>query len=237
MLAISINLRFLHTINRAKCVMNMQIAIRHLQLITVVILVLAVSSCGKVDETPDIQACFEQYKSAILDKDGPTASTLVTQSTINLYGEYRMLALFSDKQEIAARPISDRLSVAMLRHMMDMNYLEQLTAQQLFMYGVSEGWVGSSEFSYITMGELQIEDNRATCSALINGTKSPESLSFEKTDTGWKMNLIPLMASVNSTLRQVAVMQGISEDQLIINALEELSGKKVNPKIWEKPKR
>ena len=182
-------------------------------------------------------ACFKQYKAAIIAKDGPTASTFVTQSTIDMYGEYKRLALNAEPQEIATKPISDRMSVAMLRHMMDMNYLSQLTDQQLFMYGVSEGWVGSSELSYITMGEVQIEDNHASCPILINGTKSPESFIFEKSATGWKLDLLPLMASVNTSLGQLAAMQRISEDQMILIALEEISGKKPSPKIWEKPKR
>ncbi len=217
--------------------MNMQKALRNLQLLPIVILVLAVSSCGKVDETPAVRACYNQYKAAILAKDGPTASTLVTQSTIDMYGEYKRLALNGEPQEIATKPFSDRLSVAMLRHLMDMNYLEQLTAQQLFMYGVSEGWIGSEELASLTLGELQIEDNRATGELIVNGTKAPISFTFEKTQTGWKLDLAPLLKPVNSSIAQIAKMQGVTEDELILSALEEISGRKVSSKIWEKPRR
>lgn len=205
---------------------------------TLCVLCVLVAGCSK-DESAAVEQAFEEYKAAIVAGDGAKAVSRVTQSTVDYYGNLKRLTLEAGADEIRALSFTDKASIGLMRALMDLSYLRQLTPEQVFMYAVQEKWIGEGAMIQGTTIEgIRIDGERADAAYVASGRTSPFRFEFMKESGMWKVDLTSLIAGVDQMFRKQMASGGgaLSEEQLVLSLLNARTGKKLGPEIWNKPK-
>lgn len=185
------------------------------------------------EEKGAVRQCFEDYKQAIAAQDGKTAATLVTGSTLDYYGRMQGLALRGEESEVKGLPFTDKLMVLSLRHRVGMPTLEQMTSESLFVHAVNEGWIDKDSTVANELGEVAVKGESATGVHIFSGEASPYKWTFLEEDGRWRLDINSLLPLVNETMKQLIQQAGSTEEAVLMDALESVSGKEVPAAIWE----
>ena len=200
----------------------------------VVVPVLFAVGCNK-DERPAVQNAFDAFQAALASKDGQKAVTLLNQASVDYYGDLLQLATTAGPDELMRRPFGDRMTIAMVRSRIDLAYARKLTPEQFFMYIVQEGWYGSDQLKGGVIENLTVEGDHA--SADFRGLQGSSAIPYElsKENGVWKNDLKSLIAVVS---RGSASMMSSPEEEndFILMALAQKTGKPIPSSIWDKPK-
>jgi hypothetical protein len=204
---------------------------------SVTVTVLLLASCGgDGGEEAAIRQVFQRYRSAILARDGSIAANLVTQNTLEYYENIRAVAAEAGTETIAQRSMFDRLFIALLRVEVGPRELREMTGQELFVLAVDRGLIGEEDVRASEIGEVTIEGDVAMGEAISDGRASGLSWRFAREGNGWRLDLTSVFPVANLAIKQVAQREGLSEDALIFQVVESVTGQRVSDEIWEEPR-
>ncbi|HYH32052.1 MAG TPA: hypothetical protein VD903_16895 [Pseudonocardia sp.] len=190
---------------------------------------------AQADSEQAVRAVFAAYKQALLNRDAPAATARVSDSTIEYYGSLARLAGTGGPEEIGARSLVDRLTIALLRTQRSPADFAAVDGRQLFAYAVDAGLVDSSTVADVELGDVRVAGERAFAQAVIRGRSTPFDYEFVRADGRWLFDAVPALQAGNSALQVVAQKSGVPEDEFIFRAVESATGQRVDESIFAKP--
>lgn len=184
-----------------------------------------------------VNTVFTSYKNAIVSKNGHQAFELINQKTISFYTTVWKASNQADSLTVTSFPFEKKLWVLTTRHLVTPNKATQFNSQLLFEYLVKNGWIHKENIASLAIGEISIENNFAIAQMLSEGYEIPYFFLFEKENGTWKINLIAMLETAGRNVEAIIRESEFSENQFIIQSIEQLSGKKANKSIWQPFKR
>ncbi|QDU36936.1 hypothetical protein Mal4_12370 [Maioricimonas rarisocia] len=196
-------------------------------------IVLTAGSCsGEPKPAQQIQNVFREFRTAIGNRDGFAAVGLVTAKSLQLYEEYRELALHADEETLQKRPPADQLQILLLRHRFTAEQLEQTTGPQLLASVIESGFYGNSLES-IQLGGIAVKDDMAHASAYIDGAPSTSRYLFWREDGDWKFDLAAMAKKSNQDLTTLASQEERTPTEQATHMYSDITGEAVSPEMWQ----
>ena len=187
---------------------------------------------GCAREEKAVAKAFEDYRSAILNKQGSVAVNLVTQRTIDDYQQQLDWALSADRQTVESLSLANRLQVLMLRHRIPAETLKGLDGASVFAYAVDQNWIGQNAIVRMSIGKVHVASNRATAEVRSDGKATSTRFQFAREKGKWRIDLIPLLQGADQALQIAARQKGMTENAFMYSMMESISGRKVPKTIW-----
>lgn len=187
------------------------------------------------DDETAVCAAFAAYRKALQDRDAPAALALVPDSTIAYYDRLAGIASASGPEEISTLSMIDRLTIAVLRIQHPTAELAAMDGRQLFSDGVETGRIGSSTPADAQLGTVRIAGDRAYIQVVADGTATPVDFEFVHVDGAWLVDVVALLHVVNSVMEDGARQTGIPENRLIFEAVESVTGRRIDESIFARP--
>lgn len=199
--------------------------------------VLNMKQSGWEPDSVDEQAArqtFTAYKYALLNNLGKDASDLISEKTIQHYAHLRSLALAGTVEEVNTLSAYNKLVVLNMRHTLSNKLLQQMSAKDIFAYGVEQEWISKESVAPYEIGTINIYGAYASA-ALLKGEKDTGTLlEFLNENEVWRINLLPILKKTSQSFTARVSGKNLEhENRIILNIIESMSGRKTTKKIWE----
>jgi len=136
-----------------------------------------------------VDAVFEEYRQALLLRDGNAANQTVNQATFEYYDRVMASALTAGPADLDALPLSEALAVLSMRAALGQELLDVADGQELFSIGVARGLVGDN------IDSLQIDRIEVNGDEALGYVQGVASIRFEVQDGEWRIDL-PFLTSL-----------------------------------------
>ena len=192
-----------------------------------------VSLTGSAVASPEdeVRASFERYRKAVQARQGSVAAREVDESTRRYYDKLRATALSAP--DIHPLALSDKIMVLRLRIELSPALLHDLDGRGLIAYAVDKGWVSGEQIGSATLGKITVSGSRAEAPLIMGKQTGRAPFVFHKEKDGWRVDLTAFNATTTRELKAVAKQQKLTEDQLVMNLLQQLLGRAVPEKVWQ----
>ncbi|MCC6796318.1 MAG: hypothetical protein IT366_14445 [Candidatus Hydrogenedentes bacterium] len=187
------------------------------------------------EEEQAVRACFENYRSAVNESDGATATSIVSANTLKRYDENANHAKHSDRATIQLLPLIDQLTILMSRCKISASELANISGGGLFATAVSAGWVSKNALYGLNLGRIEIKGTRAEAEGIINGRVTPAPQVFVFEDEDWKYDLVATFDTIEDALSQLAARNELSAQELVFSMIESNLGEAPSESIWNPP--
>jgi hypothetical protein len=200
----------------------------------------AAAARAQADDVAAIRDLFNRYKTALLSGDGATAARLVDTETFQYFEEIKALTLTGAEDAVRQRPFVDRLLIVTMRHELPATELEGMDLEGLLEHAIDAGWIGKQSIMSLGIGEITVDGDEATAVA-VTPTQSPGTETselryrFVRDQGEWRFGFRSLVESINQMIAQITKQMGTDQDALIFVLVEQLSGRKVLPEVWQLP--
>lgn len=195
---------------------------------------IAVTSPPTPEEDAEaVLASFEEYRQALLSKDGGNAVLHVDGDTIHYYEDMRKAALHSPRSDVEALGLMDRLMVLMLRLRVPKVELEGMDGTSMFVYAVDNGWIGAESVQRLQLGSPKPVGDTARAPVMSNGQETPMKALFNRETGEWKVNLPSLSALAEPAFKHLAEQSGYEENEFLFLLLQQVTGKRPTEDVWE----
>ena len=188
--------------------------------------------CGNKDKQL-VQKCFDNYKSAILKKDGSSSTKFVTLDTLKEYEKYLEWCRHASKKDLNALSFINRFQVLLIKHRVPKEKILALNGKSLFEYAVNNDWIGKDAVIKTEIDNINISSGRAVADVIIGGKNTSSQYHFLFENRQWKYDLVQLLKTSNILMVQMAQKKGLEENKFIFLIAESLSGEKVQESIWQ----
>ena len=188
---------------------------------------------GENKDAQEIRETFNDYKSAVLEADGATASALVSSETLDYYEDMRRIAVSAGPHEIGQQSLINKLFITRARLQIGVDRLKRMTGKELFEYGVERSWISRGDTARQELGDISVSGDVANGEVLSGG---PTSYDFFREGGEWKLDFIAILRSVNVVLEAQASKSGRTADEYLFLILESIVGRSVPKGIWERPR-
>lgn len=195
------------------------------------------SPTGSRDEGAEVVAAFDDYKSALIARDGEAAAGIAADPTLDYYDEMRTLALTASRREVKRLRLVDQLFALGLRHFLPPARLQKMDGFEVFEYSVDEGMVSENVVSKMEASGADVSGNRALLSVEINGEQAPFTFAFVKEEGNWKIDMTELLQLSDSGFQSLADQSGKSDEAFLMQILTSMSGTRPSKDIWKPPAR
>lgn len=192
------------------------------------------------DPSQAVREDYATFRAAVLSKDGPAASRLVSREMLNTYDRARRLALDSAGTDFDDLGQTDVLLVFQARKLLSTEALENLAREEggLFAWGVRNGLVRRDMVEAFALDAVQVEGERAVASLTKGGQPVTDAVfEFVREDGRWKFDMRKLMKQVEGQLDAVRKQAGKSKIELALFLLERTYGEPLPPQILNGPLR
>jgi hypothetical protein len=186
---------------------------------------------GVEKKSESIFKVFSAYKEALLAADGVEACNLVCAETIGWYSDSIKEALNLDRKELSQQDILKKFTIVRMRHEFPKKEVEQMSGKDMFILGVKKGWVGFASIPNTNLD--RVEEKEDTAIGYMAAAPDTPAFFFIKENGQWKISLVGSFPLIIKTLKHYIDSKGMTEDEWIISTLNNLSSKKVNPKIFD----
>lgn len=180
----------------------------------------SVSLADDAQQVKDVRSAFENYRKAVLNDRGDKAAELVTQGTLDYYGEMKHVALTAPAREVKSLAAGEKFFVIRLRLAIPREQLTLLSAKELFSYSVKSGWIGKDGVRNMKLGKISVSDTFAAGEYSSRGKKSPIKFQFRKESETWKLDLLPLAKLSSELFDYLAKQQGLSQNEFVFRLLK-----------------
>lgn len=187
---------------------------------------------GFSQEAKKIVETFTAYQQAVIHGEGIRAFELVNQNTVHFYNEVWNASKMADSATVSKFPFEEKLWILTTRHLVPRTRASQLTTQSVFEYLIKNGWIHKEDLGALQLGEISIEGKYAIAPMKQNSIELPYFFQFEKENGIWKVNLIAMLETAGRSVEAMIEISELSEETVIIESIEQLSGKKTNKAIW-----
>lgn len=196
-------------------------------------LILVCSAIAKQDKK-QITACFEQYKTAILQEDAELALKCLDSNTISYYSTIASLSRTATRDNIDTLPIMSKLLVIVVRHRVPKQELLKMKGRELILYAVKNGMLGDkASIDQTTITKISIEDNTARAMFRDGKEVTNNYFRFNKEAEGWKLDMTSIFSTVAKSFNRVISQSGLTENDFIFRLAESTTGRRVDDTIWE----
>lgn len=208
------------------------------QMLRMALVALAVAAGGcaggsGTDDAAAIRETFAAYHAALATRDGRRALALVDRGTVAWYDEARKLALHAPPERVRALPLTQRLQVLMLRHLLDYRSVSQMSGADVLRFLVEQGYAsGAPPGDRAGLAEFRIEGDRARAVLHVRERATPIVWGFRREDGRWKIDLTSVLPLAASTMAIVADRSGLTEDEFLLEVLERRTGRPATEAIW-----
>ena len=194
----------------------------------------AITSVGQQTEENLVRQTFDGYKSAILNDKGEEASNYVDSTTIRYYTDIIDVVKNADSSRVDTLPLIDKITVFSIRHRATKDEILSMNGKDLFVYAIKNGMVGKNSVANNSVGNIKIDKTFAKGQLLVNGRPAPLYFEFHKENGKWKLDLTSLFPVSNITFKKMVDESGENENDFLFTILENLTGRKPGPEIWQK---
>jgi len=179
---------------------------------------------------------FRAYKQAVLQSDGAAAAQVVTQESRDYFRGLADRALTSDSAELHRVHLSDRIYSLLLRHDVPPAELQRMSGADVVSHAVEQGWIGREGAEGLRLGNYQVDGDAASGTILRpDGSATAFEIGFVKQDGRWRVDLVALMALTRAAFDYSQQQSGLDEDAFVLALLEKVTGRAVDPTIWNPP--
>jgi hypothetical protein len=205
-----------------------------MSLYKIVLVICALMICDYIyaGEVQDINNSFSFYKKTLTDNNPVLAVGLITQSSLDYYADLKRLALHANSDQIKNLDFSQKMLVLIFRMRITKNELQGMSARQLVMHAIKNGWISKAAMKNYTLGEINITGSTAYAEYKKAGRPSKSKLVFVKEEGAWKFDLVALMSEADKYMKAYADRANVSENKLVEALVERSTGQKVTPALW-----
>lgn len=188
---------------------------------------------GQQQDGVVVRQTFQSYWTAIQDRDGARARSLVTAATLNSYENLRDQALYSTRSELDKSPIFERLIVLNFRLRFTLAELQMTPGAELFSRGIDQGWTASGSTGESALKDVVIVGDRAQARMVSGPSDTGSRIHFASEDGQWKVDLLSLSAAVEQSLQAYLQSDDVTEQRLVEETLAASYGAALPDHIWE----
>jgi len=191
-----------------------------------------------IPEDPEVTAVkrgFAEYKAALKQRDGTRAAETVSRNSFEYYDRMRKLALSAPREELALLEGTERMLVLALRLQAPLDLLTSATPEELVAHAVSTEAITDTGVARTELGEVRAEGGLARGWVVVDGNPTQGILQFVHEGGRWKFDLEFAMKSSAGLIDAIAQRNGLTEDEVILNLLEQGAQQPVGPEIWQPP--
>ena len=113
------------------------------------------------------------------------------------------------------------------------NEIVEMKDADAFLFAIKNGMVGKNGVVDASIGQVIVDTTFAKGKLISAGKESSIYFNFYKEAGIWKLDLTALFLLSNQALKKMIEATGKSENDLLIEILESLTGKKVGSDIWK----
>ncbi len=181
-----------------------------------------------------VEDLFEEYKTAIEQKQYGKAAGLIDQKSVEYYNQVIKLALEKERKQLGEVNFNSKLMALALRQSYSKKELKDLTGEQVFAFAAENHLNPMDSIGQYTIAKTVMESglSKAVSRMYRKGELTKTYLKFIKVDGVWKMNFASVMNDDND-LNTSIVLSGIKdENKRAIKIVESISGKRIKRNIW-----
>lgn len=185
------------------------------------------------DASDRVRTVFEEYRTAILAKDGETAAARVGEGVISRFDEWRNAALVADRPSLQRLSVGTQIFVLRARLELSRAELQSLSGRGLFVHAVTAGWIPRSSVEGWQTGIATIDDRSASLT-LTKGTGEMQ-MPFVFEQGEWRIDLSPAMAADETELEDRESDPDGSLGEFVEEWLRDHSSEPFDPAVWDGP--
>lgn len=187
-------------------------------------------ACDK--EIEDLKAMDRAWDRAVDDGDGQKAASFLSKASIAHMDTLLTHARKSSRKQVEALCYSDRFDVLAMRLIMTQSELSRATGWESYVHLVNDGLVWSTTYYKRTRYSVDADRPQARVTYQVPFTKETFNSHFIKEDGKWKGDFVSNVAEINKMAKARAKELNITENQLLIQTLEEAWETEVPDSIW-----
>lgn len=181
-----------------------------------------------------VRTALEQYRKALLERDGELASRTVDKKTFETYQHYLELARTVDRAGLDALDLMAKLAVLRLRHELGAARLAVATGREIFALGVDKGWVSDNSVRNADIAKIAIDHTSASVS--ISAAPHVPIFFFFKEGDGWKFALWKTIAMAEPALQAMMAESGETDEvAYVVGLIEAISQRKFDRALLNGP--
>jgi hypothetical protein len=206
---------------------------------------------GCSDKKERVLACFNDYKNAVLQRDGEKAVGFLSNSTLRYYDNVVSLVVHSDSAALAKTQLSLRFAVLSIRHrfkrqeylgidgkgLLQLYIEKEMFSEEIVPFStvtdvVVLGGSINEKAALSAVTDISVSGDHATARLVLDGEKTDFLYDFVYEGDAWKLDLVPTIAAANEELSDVVHVSGVDENGWIFDRLKVLSGVRPTGAIW-----
>jgi hypothetical protein len=196
--------------------------------------VVALVGCDKeAPEKDAIRLSWKRIDQANESKDGETAASLFTASSIERYRPLIKLGLDGKKKDLEGLDAWDLSEVFLMRICATRKELEALDPRAYVVHATSQGWYVTGESQTAEPGKIRITGEKATVHFYDGSKPTGDTGTFLKEGGVWKWDEESWRAGFNTYARLSAAEVGVTVPEFLIADIEDRTGKTAPKNIWD----
>jgi hypothetical protein len=186
-----------------------------------------------------VMAALDAFLLAASANRGAAVAPLVTQQSFQWYEDLRRLALEANAAQVHALPLRDRMQVLMLRHVASPAELRSLNGRALLIRAIDRGWTLGQSWMFTDespFGQVQVAGEGAQVALRGQRLPTPLHVEIRREQGAWRVDVTSIVQVGSTAYSSAARSRGRSEDELVFQMLQTLSGSPVAQIIWDRPR-
>lgn len=199
-------------------------------------LLLVAPAQAAADEELAVRQAFEDYRNALLDRQGDIAGFLVTPETLGFYMRAAEAALQATSDDLAELPLVQQLLALRLRQAFPPDRLQAMTAEDLVGASVGEGLMDPRGLRGLSLGPVEVIGGVALAPQVDpQGREIGVIWRFRKVDDIWRIDLRPSLMAANGLLVALQRQRGLSREALLLDLVAGSIGRPVDKSLLTPP--
>lgn len=180
---------------------------------------------GTPGDEAAIAETFVTARGALQEHDGAKVLSALCEADRLRVETVRKAALAGTAESLAALSPSERFAARGLRHYMSRAEIRRRDPADLVEYALDKGWLGPNVIRRAGLGKVGVLGDKATATLLVDGRPALVPAAFVREDGVWRIDLGRSLEIADMLIRTTAALSKRTEDQVIEEVLERLSGR------------
>ncbi len=200
-------------------------------LITTLFFLLSISG-NVLSSEGAVMGCFEQYKMALIEKNGIDAVSVIDQNTTTYYNKILHEAKYGNLDQFTKAPIVDKILILRARTSIEKKLLKSMSGEDFFIYAVNENWVNASTITNTILGEITLDGKKA--STKLRGRKGvlPIGFNFYLVKDQWKIDLTSITPTVERGIQNMIKFANLTEVEYLQKIFRPPFPDGLDEKLW-----
>ena len=206
--------------------------------VTVSFLFVLFFACSSTNGEKYVRKSYADFQEALKSKNGSEAAQLVAKNIFSFYDDVKKLALKSENVDLEKKSPNKVFMVIQYRYLLTQKELEQMNGRDLLVWNVNRGMVLRNMIGSISLGKIQIKNDKAFAQILLNDKPVDETtFDFWKEDGIWKFDLAKTLTMPGKKMDQAIAHAGKTKVGLALEMLAALYHTKIPEEILNGPLR